>query len=378
MVRFLHTSDWQLGMTRHFLAGEAQSRYSAARTDAIRTIGRVAERERCEFVLVCGDVFESNQVSAQTVRRALDAMREVPVPVYLLPGNHDPLDASSVFTSTVFADACPEHVHVLAEPGPVPVREGLELVAAPWFSKRPLTDLVGAVLTDLVADGTTRVVVGHGALDALTPDPAGAAVIRLAAIERAVADGAIHYVALGDRHSRLSMGLGGRVQYSGSPEVTSFREEVPGDVLVVNLDTDGDPQVSSHHVGTWQFRTERHDLATRPDVENLDALLSGLPGRDRTVIRHALTGTLSLSDKAMLDAMLVRQADHLAALFPLERESDLAVMVDGAELADLGVSGFVATAAEDLVTAAQASGPDAAAAQDALSLLYRLARGGAR
>ena len=33
-VRFPHTSDWQLGMTRHFLEGEAQARYSAARIDA--------------------------------------------------------------------------------------------------------------------------------------------------------------------------------------------------------------------------------------------------------------------------------------------------------------------------------------------------------
>ena len=29
-VRFLHTSDWQLGMTRHFLQGEAQARYAGA------------------------------------------------------------------------------------------------------------------------------------------------------------------------------------------------------------------------------------------------------------------------------------------------------------------------------------------------------------
>ena len=27
-VRFVHTSDWQLGMTRHFLKGEAQARYT--------------------------------------------------------------------------------------------------------------------------------------------------------------------------------------------------------------------------------------------------------------------------------------------------------------------------------------------------------------
>ena len=62
MVRFLHTSDWQLGMTRHFFSEGAQERYNQARFDVIRTLGRIAEAEKCQFVAVCGDAFESNQV----------------------------------------------------------------------------------------------------------------------------------------------------------------------------------------------------------------------------------------------------------------------------------------------------------------------------
>ncbi|MFH0882358.1 MAG: metallophosphoesterase [bacterium] len=88
MIRFLHTSDWQLGMTRHFLSEGAQERYSQARFDAIRTIGRVAKDEKCQFVLVCGDAFESNQVHRKTVARAMEALKEVSVPVFILPGNH--------------------------------------------------------------------------------------------------------------------------------------------------------------------------------------------------------------------------------------------------------------------------------------------------
>ena len=41
-MRFLHTADWQLGMTRHFLAGDAQPRYSAARRDAVAGLGALA------------------------------------------------------------------------------------------------------------------------------------------------------------------------------------------------------------------------------------------------------------------------------------------------------------------------------------------------
>lgn len=50
MIRFLHTSDWQLGMTRHFLSEGAQERYSQARFDAIRTMGRVAKDQDRQFM----------------------------------------------------------------------------------------------------------------------------------------------------------------------------------------------------------------------------------------------------------------------------------------------------------------------------------------
>ncbi|MBI4381963.1 MAG: hypothetical protein HY574_12340 [candidate division NC10 bacterium] len=75
-----------MGMTRHFLSEGSQERYSQARFDAIRTMGRIAKEESCQFMLVCGDTFESNHVDRKTVARALEALKEVPVPVFILPG----------------------------------------------------------------------------------------------------------------------------------------------------------------------------------------------------------------------------------------------------------------------------------------------------
>lgn len=379
-VRFLHTSDWQLGMTRHFLEGEAQARYSAARIDAIRSLGDVARREACEFVVVAGDVFESNMVAERTVRRALDALAGVPCPVYLLPGNHDPLDAASVYRSAVFRQAQPGNVVVLQEPGVLRVRDGVELVAAPWFTKRPLEDLVGDAVAGLAADGTVRVVVGHGAVDALSPDADDPAVIRLARLEEALAAGTVHYVALGDRHSRLPVGGTGRVHYSGSPEVTAFVEDLPGDVLVVELDdeVEGGCTVTPHHVGSWRFVDLVRDVNGTSDVDAVDAELAAMTGKDRTVVRTALTGTLGLADKARLDAVLDRHRETFAALYAWERHEDIAVVVDDGELIDLGVGGFVAAAVGDLAEVAAEGGDGAQDARDALSLLYRLVSGGAR
>ena len=61
MNRFLHTNDWQLGMTRRFLSEGAQEMFSQARFDAIRTMGRIAKEEKCQFMLMRGDAFESNK-----------------------------------------------------------------------------------------------------------------------------------------------------------------------------------------------------------------------------------------------------------------------------------------------------------------------------
>ncbi len=78
-VRFVHTGDWQLGMTRHFLDADAQATFGQARIDAIRTIGKIAAEEKAEFVVVAGDVFETNRVATRTVRRAFEALESISI-----------------------------------------------------------------------------------------------------------------------------------------------------------------------------------------------------------------------------------------------------------------------------------------------------------
>ena len=374
MVRFLHTADWQLGMTRHFLGAEAQPRFSAARVEVIRTIGALAAQERCSFVVVCGDVFETNHVERQVVVRALDAMAATPaVTFYLLPGNHDPLNASSVFRSPTFAAHRPPNVVVLDAPGPVTVAPGFELVAAPWTSKRPLTDLVAEVAADLANDGTCRVVAGHGAVDVLSPDDANPALISLDAAEAALADGRVHYVALGDRHSTTSIGRSGRIRYAGAPEPTDFREVEPGQVLLVELESDGRCLVEERRVGTWRFVRHEAHITGDADLDLLDAFLDGLADKARTIVRLALVGQLSLSEKARLDAVLAHHADLLAALQGWERRIDLVVLPDETDFTGLEFTGFARAALADLRDAAGGDGSRALVAQDALALLIRMA-----
>ena len=165
---------------------EALPRYMQARVDAITRIGELAKERECDFVAVCGDVFESNQVDRRTVGRALEALACIACPVFLLPGNHDPYNAGSVYKTRAF-DA-PKRVHVLTSSEPVEVRPGVEVAGAPWTSKRPGRDLVAEAIGALAPFAGVRVLIGHGS--ALGPKPQ----IDVAAVERARAEERLHFL----------------------------------------------------------------------------------------------------------------------------------------------------------------------------------------
>lgn len=376
-VRFLHTADWQLGMTRHFLDADAQARYTEARFAAVRSLGRVAAERGCSFVVVAGDVFETNQVGRDVVARACEALAQVPVPVLLLPGNHDPLDGGSVLASERLAQRMPGTVQVLDG---TPVRIGdVEVVSAPWRSKRPLEDLAALACADLSAvPGLRRVLVAHGAVESFGSSAAAAA-IDLSRLEALVEAGAVDVVCLGDRHSTTEVGSSGRVWYAGTPEVTDYDEVDPGNVLVVELDgteRGGEVSVTPVRVGEWRFVAKHVRLDTDEDVAGLEKELDELPDKSRTALKLSLVGSVSLAQKARVDELLDHASDLLAALQVWERRSDLVVLPDDLDHEQLGLTGFARDAAAELAARArglEGEAKEAVRAQDALSLLYRLA-----
>jgi DNA repair exonuclease SbcCD nuclease subunit len=373
-ARILHTADWQLGMTRHFLSeDDAQPKFTQARFEVIRALGRVAREESCEAIVVSGDVFESNQVDRRTVVRALDALAEVSVPVFLLPGNHDPLDAGSVYRSRAFLDHRPPHVTVLEGGPPLTLRPGLELVGAPWRTKRPLRDLVGELLRELppCPPGLVRICVGHGGVAELSGFRDNPSQIDLAGAECAIAEGRIHYLALGDRHSTTSVGASGRIWYAGTPESTDYDEVDPGNVLVVELGPDG-ARVVPRHVGKWRFRLrERVDLASAEDVAALEEWLGTLDAKDRTIVKLCLAGQLSLRLRARLDEAL-RHARELLAAVEL-RDAALVTVPEDHDFSEIELAGFARAGVDALRAAAQLGGDAGGTARDALALLVRLA-----
>ncbi|MFH1706354.1 MAG: DNA repair exonuclease [Planctomycetota bacterium] len=371
-MKFIHTADWQIGMTRHFLSEGAQERFAQARFDAIRRLGQIAREEGCAFIAACGDVFESNQIDRKTVARAMDALKDVPVPVYLLPGNHDPLNYVSVFNSTTFKERKPAHVHVIANTDPIRIADGVELIGIPWFAKGAAMDLMAPILAALAPAGrTTRIILGHGILDRLNPAPAAPGLIAADGLEQALQAGKCHYIALGDRHSVTKVDAGGRIWYSGAPEATDYNER-SGFALVVEIDGDA-VQTREVQTGKWQFiERDRVDLNTPADIAALREWLDRVANKECAVVKLRLTGTLTLALHGELIQTLDTARDLLAAIEV--RDNELAVIPDDADFTDLAFSGFAGAAVACLRARATADTPEAAGARDALMLLVRLAR----
>lgn len=374
-IRFIHSSDWQLGMTRSFLSEEAEARFSQARINAISTLGKLAKEHDAKFIVVAGDVFESNQLSKQTLVRALDALGALPVPIFLLPGNHDPLDGASIFLTGEFQNAG-DHIFVLRDMNPVgvPNLHGVEVVGAPWRTKHPSSDLCNDLVEILdPSTSVTRIAVAHGQVDSLSPDRSRPDVIDLARIEQAIKEKKFHYLALGDRHSVTDIGGTGRIWYSGTPVATAFDEVDPNRALLVELELDGVCKIEPLDVGAWSFVTHDRAMNGPEDLAEFEGWLNEHANKECIAIKVGFEGSINLATAAALDELMDTKAELFASLRRRESTTDLAVVPDELDQDSVSLSGYARDTWDELLTTA---GQGDQVAQDALRLLYRLSAQG--
>lgn len=362
-------------MTRRFLDPEEQGRFTGDRLAAVRKIAKIAADEHCDFVVVCGDVFESNQVDRKVVANAIEALKEFSVPVLILPGNHDALDATSVYLSEEFARR-PENIILLSEATGFNVPGSTaRVVAAPLTTRTPTEDLAAAALDgqERESDTPLQVLAAHGVTSDLNPDRNALDTILVEDLKEALDAKTIDYVALGDRHSETPVDNDSRIRYSGSPVATSFEDIKSNQILIVEK-SGGEITVESKKVGDWEFLTNSFDLAGDEDIHQIETWLDSVPNKHVCVAKFSVVGTVSLAGRARVDELLDRYAELFAALWLRERHTTISVAPSPKDLEDLSLSGYASATLDDLVEKSGSTNEsDATTAGDALSLLYRLA-----
>jgi len=196
-LRILHTSDLHIGD-------------SYSRDDAVVALVDLALTHDVHLMVIVGDFFDNNRVETDTAQEIVNELERLPVPVVVLPGNHDPLLVGTIYERVVM----PDHVRVLTAPNGETVTLAeldLDIWGKPHISYDDLRPLEGLPPRGA---STWQLALAHGQLVQSSDDLRRAYLItpeEIAASER-------DYVALGhwDVQRDVSSGVV-PAWYSGSP-----------------------------------------------------------------------------------------------------------------------------------------------------------------
>lgn len=309
ILRLLHTADWHLGKRFPSFPEDAQKKLSRSRMDSVTRILEEARRRRVHAVLCAGDLFDDPMPSPdfwEGLAKALNEHSTPDAPVFLVPGNHDPLLPESVWSAGhPFRARLPAWVHVVD-------RDDFEhaltpeavLYARPCRSKAGQNDLAMALPARQPGDSRLRIGCVHGCTFDIDGYQTNFPIRQDAAFQRG-----LDYLAIGDTHSfrDVTPNLPAPTVYPGTPEPTSFDEPGAGKVAVVALFRHRSrPRVEPAQVGFWRWL----DLRCR-DMNDLRALLTRKE-LDKHVVRLHLDMTVTLAEESEL-ARILRELEGTAA-----------------------------------------------------------------
>lgn len=251
-MKFLHTSDWHLGMM--FRGGLS---YKSDQEYMIQQICKTAISEKVDGILLAGDVFDKSIASQEAIQLYDEAMTYIcgtlNIPVYLVAGNHDGAERISQCNELLkksglyIAGALEKKVIVHNN-------QDVDIYLLPWIS----TDKVKSVYPDeaeniksmedayrIVLDkyrdsfvsGHKNILVSHAfIIDATTSVSDRAAEVGRATMVGSYVFDGFDYVALGHLHGPQQ--INERIRYSGTPMAFSFGKEERQEKSVTIIDTE--------------------------------------------------------------------------------------------------------------------------------------------
>ncbi len=370
-LKLLHTADWHLGKRFPGFDEVDQVTLMRARLDVLAKIVAAAEHNGVDAVLCAGDLFDEPSPDRswwEPVAKVLTSSSPRR-PIFLLPGNHDPLQLGSVYhPDHPFRRALPSWVHVVdSDDFSYVLNERAVLHARPCRSRAGEDDPALALPGREPGDERIRIGLCHGS----TFDAVGCQTNFPIAKDAAARRG-FDYLAIGDTHSFRDVPPGARppVVYPGAPEATSFDEPGAGQVVAVFVSRSRKVTFRAERVAYWTWiEREVTTLAALRELQSESAL-------SRAVLRLVIDLRLPAPELEEAEA-IVRElkGDHArhgrAGILQVEkRRFELDTGGIEAELANLLP---VLRATVDKLRALE-SGDRPEVARAALYHLYRLVR----
>ena len=259
-LKLLHTADWHLGRRFPMFTEDQELRLTRARREVVGRILDLAEGRGVDAVLCAGDLFDEPEPAQEWWDAVLSELRsrsEWTRPVFLLPGNHDPLLPNSVYRiGHPFRESLPGYVHVVdRDDFEFQISERAVLYATPCRSHAGQQDPTARIPVREPGDERIRIGLVHGQTFDIEGHQTNFPVDPQAAKDRG-----LDYLALGDTHGFRELQAEGEapVVYPGAPEQAKFGETGAGHVAVVffPLDRRRFALVEKQPVGAWQWREQ--------------------------------------------------------------------------------------------------------------------------
>ncbi|HYV45123.1 MAG TPA: DNA repair exonuclease [Myxococcaceae bacterium] len=324
VLKLLHTADWHLGRRFHSFGQEMERKLTRARLEVLDRIFLAAERSAVDAVLCAGDLFDEPNPQAEwweQVAIRLEKRHWKDRPVFLLPGNHDPLVADSVWAKGhKFRSLLPDWVHVVdREDYEYALPNDAVLYAVPCRSKAGQRDPTESIPVRAAGDQRIRIGMVHGSTFDVKDWQTNFPIAADAAVKRG-----LDYLAIGDTHGFRFIPPDRPhppTVYPGTPEPTAFDEKQPGCVAVTFINRQRRATVKAERVAHWTWEeahattmgalrelVRRPDLADRvlrlrvemrvaaPEYEEAERLIEDLTG---TAARYGRAGVLELDRRGL-------------------------------------------------------------------------------
>lgn len=207
-IVLVHSSDLHVDNDPH------QSPYGSDGTTGLRVVLQAAKDVNADYVLLVGDIFDSNRQPAALIDRCVGLLHDIARPVIVLPGNHDPLTEDSVWRRGGL-NRIP-HVHIIGLTHDLSVHfpeHDLEL----WGHAHTDYSNMVPLRTPRLRSARWHITLAHGHYEDDGVEPLRPSwLISNAEIEATKAD----YLALGHWNRAAQVGNGEvPAYYSGSPDL---------------------------------------------------------------------------------------------------------------------------------------------------------------
>lgn len=395
-IRFLHTADLHLGLRVTRFEPSACDRIVEARFKAIENLRARAVESRADFILVAGDTFDDHSVSKRVAERTFELFegKSLGCPVYIIPGNHDPLAPGGVWDREPWTREQPtKHVRLLRDCQRVQVPDrNVVLFPCPLRHRNSIDDPTAWIGAHPRAPGDDSIRIGlaHGSLKIIPHLPEDDHLIRADAAEAYGLD----YLALGHWHRELrrgprtaypgthepmrfpnerSGGSTGWTSFSSDGDAERFDDGGRGTALLVTIDGAGaTPVLETIDVGHLRWTAERRDLTGTPIGRVVSEFAQpGFPA-ERTLLKLTLCGITDPSTFQRVGEVREIVQRYLVGSI-LDADSVL-VQPDESHLRERIGTGVVHRVFERLKADAESPDPDVQrVARHALKLLCRFA-----